>query len=144
MTIDKSGKYWIGSEAADLDEYLRGMTAEGYPADRFVHAKCSCGNDRFRLQVDPDEGCARRTCSRCRRNHFICDSEENWSDAEPAGIECPCGATTFQIAVAFSHREDATVKWITVGIRCAKCGIVGAPVDWKIDYSPTDHLYAQV
>jgi hypothetical protein len=27
-------------------------------------------------------------------------------------------------------------KWITVGARCASCGMLGAYVDWKIDYAP--------
>jgi hypothetical protein len=35
------------------------------------------------------------------------------------------------------------VKWITVGTRCAACGVLGSPVDWKIDYGPTDHLLRQ-
>lgn len=69
MTIDKSGAYWVGTEAADIDEYLRALTAEGYPADRFVHSECRCGNDRFRLHVDADEGAARRTCALCRFQH---------------------------------------------------------------------------
>ena len=86
MTIDKSGEYWVGTMAADLDEYLRLLTAESYPADRIVHATCTCGNDRFRLQADSNEGCARRVCTRCRRTHLICDSEESWSDAEPEAL----------------------------------------------------------
>lgn len=57
---------------------------------------------------------------------------------------CPCGVKLFELAVAFSHRDDGTVKWITVGRRCVDCGILGAAVDWKIDYFPTAHLYDQV
>jgi len=144
MTIDTSGEFWIGTAAADLDEYLRTLTADGYPADRIVHATCACGGDRFHLEVDADEGCARRTCTRCQRPHFVCDSEEHWSDAEPEVAICPCHAKAFEIAVAFSHDDDASVKWITVGNRCVNCGVLGAAVDWKIDYGPTDHLYDQV
>src|SRR5262245_31630400 len=125
MAIDKSGKYWVGSDARDLDEYLRELTADAYPVDRIVHAKCECGNARFRLEVDSDEGCARRSCARCRRRHLICDSEEHWSDAEPEPIVCPCGAKEFEIAAGF-HHHDASVKWITVGARCATCGMLGA------------------
>jgi hypothetical protein len=43
--------------------------------------------------------------------------------------------------VAFSHRDDTSIKWITVGARCGACGILGAAADWKIDYSPSEHLY---
>jgi hypothetical protein len=34
MTIDKSGTYWVGTEATDIEECLRASTQEGYPADR--------------------------------------------------------------------------------------------------------------
>jgi len=144
MTIDMSGTYWVGTEAADIDEYLRALTADGYPADRFVHPKCRCGIDLFRLHVDAEEGAACRTCARCRSPHFICDSEEAWDAGEPTEVVCPCGLKFFELAVAFSHRDDGTVKWITVGQRCSGCGILAAAVDWKIDYSPTSHLYDQV
>ena len=33
MTIDKSGTWWKGTEFADIAEYLRDVTADGYPAD---------------------------------------------------------------------------------------------------------------
>ncbi|MBL0219237.1 MAG: hypothetical protein IPQ07_35880 [Myxococcales bacterium] len=144
MSIDRSGEYWTGTGAGDLDEYLRELTADGYPADRIVHARCGCGHDRFELLVDANEGCAQRACSSCGRKHFICDSEEYWSDADPEETACPCGGTAFEIAVGFSHRADASVKWITVGQRCTKCGVLGAAVDWKVDYGPTEQLYDQV
>ncbi len=142
MAIDKSAS--TGTEAAAIDEYFREFTAKGYPADRIVHARCTCGSDRFHLDADSDEGCARRECSRCHRAHLVCDSDEYWTDADPESTTCPCGADVFEVAVAFSHREDRSVKWITVGTRCTTCGILGAPVDWKIDYDPTDQLYDQV
>ncbi len=144
MAIDKSGTYWVGTEAADIDQYLRELTAEGYPADRIVHATCGCGNDRFRLHADADEGCARRTCAACRSHHFICDSKEAWEAGDPKQVACPCGKKLFEIAVAFSHRKDETVKWLTIGQRCVECGVLAAAVDWKIDCSPTSHLYDQV
>ena len=50
----------------------------------------------------------------------------------------------FQVAVAFAHREDKSLKWVTVGLRCVACGVLGAYADWKIDYEPTAHLYAAV
>lgn len=144
MTIDRSGRYWRGSGPDDTDAYLRAFTADSYPVDRVVHAKCGCGSDAFTLKADPDEGCAQRTCTGCKAAHLICDSDESWDDAEPKAIRCPCKGKAFQIAVGFSHREHGTIKWITVGHRCTKCGTLGASVDWKIDYSPTDHLYDRV
>jgi hypothetical protein len=105
---------------------------------------CGCGNGHFRLHVDADEGAARRTCAQCRWPHFICDSKEAWDAGAPEEVVCPCGVKFFELVVAFSHREDGTVKWITVGLRCVDCGILGSPVDWKFDYAPTSHLYDQV
>jgi hypothetical protein len=144
MSIDTSGKYWTGTGPEDIDEYLRALAADGYPVDRTVHAKCMCGHDVFALLADATEGCARRECTRCNETRLICDSDEAWEDAEPEAIRCPCGGRAFQIAVGFSHRDDGTIKWITVGHRCAKCGTLASSADWKIDYSPTDHLYGQV
>ena len=140
--IDRSGKFWTGSERADLDEYLRALTASNsYPADRVIHATCACGNEQFELSVDTDEGCAERTCTRCKQSHLICDSADGWAEASAEPVKCPCGRNGFDVAVAFSHRDDGSVKWITVGERCLACGVLGAAVDWKIDYAPTQHLY---
>ena len=143
MTIDKSGQWWKGTEFADVAEYLRDQTADGYPADEVVQSVCTCGHTVFRLEVDEDEGCARRTCAACRKQAFICDSEEFWDEAEPMKLACPCRGRLFEVGVAFSKREDGDVRWITIGRRCVKCGVLGSPVDWKIDYGPTDHLLSQ-
>ena len=53
-------------------------------------------------------------------------------------------ARAFGIGVAFSLRDDGDVRWITVGGRCVACGGLGAYTDWKIDYSPTNHLLTAV
>jgi hypothetical protein len=144
MAIDSSGTWWIGTETADLDVYLRDFTAASYPADRFVHARCACGSDRFALAAGED--CAQRTCVACRAAHLMLDSAEYWDDAEdePDEAACPCGAEVFELAVGFSHRDDGSLKWVSIGCRCVACGILGVYVDWKIDYGPADHLYAAV
>jgi hypothetical protein len=150
VTIKKSRKWSKGTEPVDLDGFLRTYTAKGYPADRFVHPTCSCGNATFRLVADSD--CAQRVCAGCGAEHFVCDSEDYWDDAEPDECACPCGGEVFDLAVGFSHvdaiteEEESyrTIKWITVGARCVECGILGVYADWKIDYDPCDHLYQQV
>ncbi|MBA3461348.1 MAG: hypothetical protein H0T46_15400 [Deltaproteobacteria bacterium] len=109
-----------------------------------IRASCVCGQSVFALVVDADEGCAQRACTCCRRTHFVCDSGEYWEDAEPENFVCRCGSSSFELAVAFSHGNHTTVKWITVGNRCTKCGILGSAVDWKVDYEPTAHLYNEV
>lgn len=142
--IDKSGEWWIGTEASDIDEYLRTYTEDGYPASLFAQAVCICGLAVFRLRIDNVEGCAHRTCTACGREHLICDSDEFVGDATLTPVTCPSGGDEFEIAVGFSHSDATTVRWITVGVRCVQCGLLGSPVDWKIDYTPTAHLYDRV
>ena len=129
-----------GISFADLSEYLIALTHEGYPAERIVQSVCTCGGKTFRLHADPNEGCARRKCSSCDEEKLIADSHDYWDEAEPEPCICLCGESTLELGVAFSLRKDGEVRWITVGQRCTSCGILGSPVDWKIDYSPTDHL----
>ena len=65
MTIDKRKKFWRGTEAADLEEYLRAFTEQGYPAVRFAHAACKCGHPVFALEANDEQGVARRRCAAC-------------------------------------------------------------------------------
>jgi len=144
VTIDKSGSWWKGTEFADVAEYLREYTADAYPADEVVQSVCSCGHTVFQVEGDRDEGCARRTCAACGVEAFIGDSDEYWADAEPVKLVCVgCRGLVFEVGVAFSKREDGDVRWITIGERCVRCGILGSFVDWKIDYGPTDHLFSR-
>jgi hypothetical protein len=150
VAIRKLRKWWKGTEVADLDNFLRTFTAKGYPVDRFVHPTCSCGNAAFRLIAGAD--CAQRVCASCGAESFVCDSGEYWDHADPDECACPCGGEVFELAVGFSHVDAITpegepfrtIKWVTVGARCVKCGILGVYADWKIDYEPCDHLYRQV
>ena len=87
--IDKSGKWWTGTEFEDLVTYLREFTAESYPAGPIVQSTCECGNQVFALEFDDDEGCARRTCTSCGRSAFIADSADYWDEAEPGKAQCP-------------------------------------------------------
>jgi len=144
MAIDTSGKWWKGQNADDLVEYVRLLTQEGYPATKFAIAKCACGTDRFRLYADQDEGCAKRQCTSCSKDAFICDSEEVSEDASLKKVRCKCKKDVFELAVGFSLRDTGEIRWITVGARCVSCGMLGSYVDWKIDYAPTDHLYSLV
>lgn len=81
-----------------------------------------------------------RGCDACGATAFIADSKEYWEDAEPGEAACPCGSERFETGVAFSIRDDGEVCWVTVGARCMSCGVLGVYADWKIDYSPSDHL----
>ena len=140
MAIDTSGRWWTGTEFRDIDEYLRALTASGYPVSEVVQSKCSCGGTVFSLLRDEEEGCAQRLCRACGERAFIADSAEIWDEAEPAPAVCPCGSKYAELGVGFSNRRDGEIQWVTVGQRCVQCGVLGSFVDWKIDYAPTDHL----
>lgn len=90
MPIDKSTEWWRGADFTDLAEYVRVVTASGYPADRVTQSVCACGGTYFRLAADTTEGCARRTCGACGTSAFIGDSAEYWEDAAPEPVACPC------------------------------------------------------
>ena len=144
MAIDTNGKWWKGTDFTDLAEYVRLLTADDYPAEKVLQCVCVCSNTTFRLIADQDDGCAQRICTACGQAAFICDSEEYWDEAAPKRVRCPYGHTVFELGVGFSFRENGDVKWITIGQRCVKCGVLASYVDWKINYGPTDHLLSMV
>jgi hypothetical protein len=143
MAIDTSGKWWKGSEAEDLPEYLKALTEDGYPATEFRVSKCKCGSKVFRVEFDSNEGGAKRTCADCGEEHYFCDSEEYWDECSPKKWKCigKCKSKTANVCVGFALREDGgDVHWLYVGQRCSQCGVLGSCVDWKIDYSPSLQL----
>ncbi len=142
MTIDKTGTYWRGTEAADLDEYIAAFEAGGHPVARAVHSRCAeCGGTAFGLWVDDTEGYADRRCIACGRVTRLLDSDDVGDDAEPEECACPCGREAFELAVGYALRDDGDIRWVSVGARCTADGTLGVYADWKIDYSPTDHLF---
>ena len=142
--IDKSGKWWKGTAASDLEVYLADYTEDGYVASRFTRAKCSCGGETFIVDADDTEGAASRTCVACEQTSFIADSAEYWSEAEPDRCACPCGAEEMNVCLGFAMRDDGNdVRWIYLGLRCTKCGVLGCYADWKVSYSPSLHLLEQ-
>ncbi|MFD3456504.1 hypothetical protein ACFWVC_30575 [Streptomyces sp. NPDC058691] len=126
----------------ELGAFLRGG-ADG-PV-KIVPCVCGgCGGRVFRVLVDDLEGGAQRECSGCGGRAFIADSEEYWADADPGTAGCPCGGEEFEAAVAFELTDDGSVRWVRVGLRCRRDRAVGVYADWKIDYSPADHLLGMV
>ena len=47
--IDTSGKWWVGSEATDIADYLTAYKAEGYEVQETRLCKCDCGSITFEL-----------------------------------------------------------------------------------------------
>jgi hypothetical protein len=145
MTIDKSAKWWIGTTSEDIKEYLEAYSNDGYKVSEFRLAKCDCGCDAFKLLADDNEGCAKRTCASCSKEKFVCDSEEYWPTASPEQWKCiECASTSANVGVGFSLYEDGEVRWLYIGERCANCGILGCFAGWKVAYSPSKQLLAQV
>jgi hypothetical protein len=139
----KTSRSRAAADFADLSRYVRLVTADTYPAEMIVQCVCACGETAFRLHGDPEVGCIRRTCVACRVSAFVCDSADRWSAARPDPCTCLCGNKSFLVGVGFSFRADGDVNWVTIGVCCARCGLVGTPADWKVDYAPTDHLLQQ-
>ncbi|EFG04993.1 hypothetical protein CRV15_35455 (plasmid) [Streptomyces clavuligerus] len=130
---------------AELAAFLRGA-GDGRPV-RVAASVCGCGGRVFFVLVNASG--AERECSGCGSRAFIADSgeywdEESWEGDEPGMAGCPCGGEEFEAAVAFSLGDDGSVRWVTVGLRCARDGFCGVYADWKIDYTPTDHLLTMV
>ena len=146
MSIDESGKWWVGSEPGDIRGFLEAYATEGYEVHDFRLATCECGSHSFHLEADDNEGVAKRTCSKCTRHHFLCDCEEYWEDAEPEMWKCiECNSEDANIGVGFSlYEDDGEIRWLYVGYRCARCGVLGCFAGWKIAYAPSKQLMDQV
>ena len=123
MSIDTSGKWWVGSEPADVRSFLEAYAEKGHQVHQFRLSKCRCGSVEFQLHADDNEGVAKRVCSRCDVEHFICDSGEYWEDAEPEPWRCiECKSDVCNVGVGFSQYADSpgSFKWIYIGVRCAR------------------------
>lgn len=70
------------------------------------------------------------------------DSADFLDDAEVEAAACPCGHEQFDVAVGYALFDDGEVRWVSVGLRCQRDGLLGVYADWKIDYSPSRHLLA--
>jgi len=146
MSVDTSGKWWVGSEAADIRNFLEAYAPQGFEVHEFRLAKCHCGSNSFLIEADDNEGVAKQVCSKCSEEHFLCDSEEYWDEAEPERWKClECGCDQTNIGVGFSlYDDDQEIRWLYVGCRCAKCGVLGCFAGWKIAYASSRHLLDQV
>jgi hypothetical protein len=108
--IDTTGKWWKGSEFADVEEYLRALKPGGYDVDRVIEAKCGCGGRVFTLEVDQDEELARTTCVACGRQAFVSDAGEHCSDATPRRVKCPSRHAEYELGLGLCVRDAAWVR----------------------------------
>jgi hypothetical protein len=146
MAIDKSGQWWVGSDADDLKEYLEAYSSNSYPIDHFRLGCCKCGCFDFKLHASDRDGVALRTCVKCGQAHLICDSQEFWEEAHPEQWCCTeCESEICNVGVGFSLYEDhQDIRWLYVGVRCAQCGVLGCFAGWKVGYGPSLQLMDQV
>jgi hypothetical protein len=153
MAIDDSGDWWVGSEPADLQEFLAAFTQSegGYLAKTFRLVRCSCGSERFKL--DRASEVTRRACASCGSAKFICRESEDWEEAEAdegaesySCVECKSPEANVVVGFAgYDHNPDIDgVKWFYVGVRCAECGILGCFNDGKIGWGPASEVYESV
>jgi hypothetical protein len=147
MAIDTSGEWWVGDRPEDIGEYLEAYSSDAYKVHEFRLAKCECGSVEFELEADDEEGVARRTCASCGTAHHICDSAEYWGHAHPERWKCiECDSERANVGVGSSLYDDdpTAVRWLYVGERCTKCGILGCFAGWKVALSNALHLLDEV
>ena len=119
---------------ADLPELIRQYSADGFQAEHFADAVCSCGSRTFELALDEDAGAAVRVCTHCEGEHSIGDCEEYPEGAELEFCECVCDAVAFEITVGVALSPDSEdVCWVYLACRCPGCNLAGCYADWKSD-----------
>ena len=139
--IDKSRKYWHGDCADDIDEYLREYTE--IPDIDIKPVIChSCGSDALELHIDYDEEAIQVKCPKCGEKKILLDCQEIWENAKPKLRRCAvCKISKkHNVRVGFVRRETGEVKWVYIGSRCTKCGVLASYLDWQINYGPTDEM----
>jgi hypothetical protein len=146
MALQKRGEYYYGDGQSDIrEELLRYSNANKYVVHHFVDAVCQCGGKRFRLAIDDNEGAAVRTCTACKTEHPIGDSDEYLEDSTLEVCACLCGREEFEVTVGVSLYEDSEdVKWLYLGCRCPNCGLTATYGDWKNEFMDYRKLLARV
>jgi hypothetical protein len=146
MALRKKGKWWYSDSQADIrDELARVGKLNEYVPTKFADAKCKCGNLTFEVGFDEEEGAAVRTCTKCKLEHPIGDSEEYLEDAELSQATCVCDGIEFEVTVGVSLYDDSNdVRWLYLGCRCPSCGLTGSYADWKNEFNDYRKLLRRV
>lgn len=139
--IDKTKKFWTGDGPEDIDQYLRLYAGEEGLEVKPVICQ-SCGGDVFEVRSDRTEGAVQVICPECGTKKLLLDSGDIWEDARPRRWKCSVckGSKTCNVRVGLSRRESGSVRWVYIGVRCTACGTLGSPLDWEINYEPTDEM----
>ena len=146
MALEKHGQHWFGKGHADIHgEITRYAGLNGYPAEHFADAVCQCGGRHFGLSLDDDAGAAVRRCAGCNTDHAIGDSSEYLAEAQLEECSCPCGHEMFEIAAGVAlYDASQAVRWLYLGCRCTRCGLIAVYGDWKNECEDVRSLLAKV
>ncbi len=146
MTLTNRGEYHYGDSQADIrDEILHYSTLNGYLAQHFADAVCTCSHRTFALSLDDATGVAVRTCDACGVVHPMGDSDQFMEDARPEECACPCGNERFEITIGVSlYADSRDMKWLYLGCRCPRCGLTAVYGDWKNEYEGYEDFLGRI
>ena len=145
MTLRERDGNFFGDSQSDIPEVLKKYSHDSYITEHYQDAMCSCAHKEFSLLVDDNEGAAVRICKSCKKEHPIGDSAKYLEAAELKECECPCGSGIFEITAGvslYSGNED--VRWLYLGCRCPKCGLIACYADWKNEYQGYKKLLSMI
>jgi len=144
MAIDTSGKWWKGATQEDALEYLRTLEPGGYTVDEVLPQRCECGSSSFRVYRSEDDELSYLVCCGCGTKTFVTDSEGHTTDQAFELTKCPCGSGHHKVFLGVHSIEDKSVaNWISIGVICDKCGVLGSPLDWEFDTEKSEPSYAK-
>ncbi len=139
MKVDGTSSF--DKEYGDLlDAYLRSLSHHPDYVNVFRLARCECGSVEFRFHADCQEQVCRRTCVKCRKKHWLCDSERYSRRARREKWACDgCAKSVVNIGVRFLLYQSREAVWyIIVGVRCVACGFMDCPLSWKVAAGPAE------
>ena len=112
------------------EEVLRYSKKNGYPISDFSQLNCVCGNLKFHLISDDEQGGAIAICPECGQEHDLESSKEYME--EPVRNICLCDNDRLSIGIGRAYYESSKeVRWVYVVANCSRCGLSGVYVDWK-------------
>ncbi|MBL8822651.1 MAG: hypothetical protein JNJ77_08705 [Planctomycetia bacterium] len=143
MALDKSGKWWKGSTAADALEYLNELEPGGYSVDEVLPQSCACGCVTFQVFRNDNE-LSYLVCSECRTKSFVTDSEQHDEGETYELIKCSCKNKRMRVFLGVHSISDKEVaNWMSICTICDKCKVIGSPLDWEFDTEKSDETYAK-
>ena len=133
MAIDTSGKWWVGSEAADIADYLKAYQAEGHEVNATRLCRCHCGSTAFELKApNLRAGRARNANARPVTLQSASPSMNLRKGNNPtcAGSRSASAVRTVEHLEASSIGKSGTVRLTTFSIR-PKAAATSHWVAWK-------------